>query len=78
MSSIRNFLAFWYDFIIGDDWTVAVAVAAALAATYGLTRLGVQAWWLTPAVVVLVTGLSTYRAAARSRAAVIPVGVRRQ
>ncbi len=27
---LRTFAAFWYDFVIGDDWRGAVAVAAAL------------------------------------------------
>ena len=30
---LRSFGAFWYDFIIGDDWRGAAVVAAALAAT---------------------------------------------
>jgi hypothetical protein len=30
MKYIRAFLAFWYDFIVGDAWEVAVGVLAAL------------------------------------------------
>ncbi|WP_279580643.1 hypothetical protein [Fodinicola feengrottensis] len=37
---MRKFAAFWYDFVVGDDWRVAVAVVIALALTYGLSRLG--------------------------------------
>ena len=32
---LRAFGAFWYDFVIGDDWRVAVVVVVALAATFG-------------------------------------------
>jgi hypothetical protein len=31
MRIIKAFGQFWYDFIIGDDWKIAVAVASALA-----------------------------------------------
>ena len=31
---IRAFGAFWYDFIVGDDWLVALGVLLALAITY--------------------------------------------
>ena len=30
MRAIRAFGRFWYDFIIGDDWKIAVAVVSAL------------------------------------------------
>jgi asparagine N-glycosylation enzyme membrane subunit Stt3 len=29
--AIKAFGRFWYDFIIGDDWKIAVAVVSALA-----------------------------------------------
>ena len=31
---IRAFAAFWYDFVIGDDWLVAAGVVISLALTY--------------------------------------------
>ena len=31
MKAIKAFGRFWYDFIIGDDWKIAVAVSSALA-----------------------------------------------
>ena len=31
---LQEFGRFWYRFIIGDDWTVAATVAAALAVTW--------------------------------------------
>lgn len=36
IARLRAFGAFWYDFVVGDDWRVAVAVVAALAITYGI------------------------------------------
>jgi hypothetical protein len=54
------------DFFVGDDWTVAVGVVLALAATYGLSRAGVAAWSITPVAVVILLGASVRRAA-RSR-----------
>ena len=57
--SLRGLVAFgkfWYGFVIGDDWTVAAAVAAALAVTWLLHTAGVAAWWLPPLVAVAATG----------------------
>ncbi len=31
MKFVKSFLQFWYDFVIGDDWKIAVAVVSALA-----------------------------------------------
>jgi hypothetical protein len=53
-----GFGRFWYDFIIGDDWTVAATVTAALLATWLLHLGGVDAWWLLPLAVVINVGLS--------------------
>ncbi len=33
MKFLKAFGMFWYDFIIGDDWKIAVAVVAALGVT---------------------------------------------
>jgi hypothetical protein len=53
---------FWYRFIVGDDWTIAAAVALALVATFALGRLGPAVWWLTPLVVIAILGISLRRA----------------
>ena len=63
MGFITNFLRFWYDFIVGDDWTVAVAVIVALAIAALLVRGGIQAWWLLPVAVALVLFGSVWRVA---------------
>jgi hypothetical protein len=59
---IRAFGAFWYDFVVGDDWVVAVAVVIGLALTYGLSRTAVPAWWLLPVVLALLLPFSLWRA----------------
>ncbi len=66
-SWLRSFGTFWYEFIVGDDWTAAVAVAAAIAGTWGLSRAGIAAWWLVPLVVVASVALSTWRFERRAR-----------
>jgi len=60
-SWIKAFGMFWYGFIIGDDWTVAAAVAVGVAATWFLARAGITAWWLLPPIVVIIVGLSIWR-----------------
>ena len=62
LSAIAAFGRFWYRFIVGDDWSIAVAVLVGLALTYALHRRAASAWWLMPAVAVVVLGVSLYRA----------------
>lgn len=68
MKAITNFFRFWYDFIVGDDWTVAVGVVAALLVTWVLThRSSINAWWLLPLAVALGLYLSVWRVAAAKK-----------
>jgi hypothetical protein len=59
--AVVGFLRFWYDFVFGDDWTVAVSIAAALLVTALLNRNGVVSWWVMPLTVVVVTWNSLRR-----------------
>jgi hypothetical protein len=61
MSYVKAFLRFWYDFIIGDDWVIAVGVVAALALTTLAVDRGVDAWWLMPLAVVALLAASLRR-----------------
>jgi hypothetical protein len=64
---VAGFVRFWYDFIIGDDWSMAAAVAIGLAVSAVLTRRGLSAWWVIPPVVIVALYLSLWRAS-RARA----------
>jgi len=58
----RAALAIW-DFVVGDDWIVALGVAAAIAVTALLATSTVAAWWLLPIAVVALLADSLRRAA---------------
>ncbi|MGH8963020.1 MAG: hypothetical protein ACRDWT_17845 [Jatrophihabitantaceae bacterium] len=63
---LRSFGAFWWDFIVGDDWRIAAGVIVALGVTVGLVHAGVSAWWLPvgAAFVMLALSLRSARRAA--------------
>ena len=63
MRRLKAFGAFWWDFIVGDDWVLAAGVVAALAVTWFLTHRDVSAWWLLPVAVVALLAVSLRRAA---------------
>lgn len=63
VSKLKAFGAFAYDFVIGDDWSVAAGVVIALAISYGLSHAAkVSAWWLIPIVLVVLLPFSLWRA----------------
>jgi hypothetical protein len=65
MKYIVGFGQFWYDFIVGDDWTVAAGVVIALALTALLEHSGVAAWWLLPVAVAVGLFASVWRVATK-------------
>jgi hypothetical protein len=67
MRVLRAVLAFWWDFVVGDDWLVAVAVAMGLALTWAMSRLTASSWWVLPVVVSGALALSVRRVVVRSR-----------
>ncbi|MDA8068103.1 MAG: hypothetical protein M0T77_05765 [Actinomycetota bacterium] len=62
MSRLRQFPRFLWDFVIGDDWRIAFAVAVALALTLALSDAGISAWWLLPVVVAVILSISVWEA----------------
>jgi hypothetical protein len=62
---LRAFGAFWYDFVIGDDWVLAAGVVLGLAGTYLLNHAGLAAWWLLPLLVAVLLPASLWRATRR-------------
>ena len=63
MRRLKAFGLFWYDFVIGDDWRIAVGLVAALGLTAILVSLSISAWWLLPLAVIALLAESVLRAA---------------
>jgi membrane protein implicated in regulation of membrane protease activity len=63
---LAAFVTFWYEFIVGDDWLVAVGVVCALALTCAL-QINTEApvWWVLPAAVLILLPASLWRMAHR-------------
>ncbi len=61
VSWVVGFGRFWYQFIVGDDWTIAATVVIGLLITAGLKSSGIVAWWLVPVLVVAMVGISLRR-----------------
>jgi hypothetical protein len=55
-------LGIW-DFVVGDDWRVALGVAAVIAVTALVATSTVAAWWVLPLGVVALLADSLRRAA---------------
>jgi hypothetical protein len=62
MKWLRSFGRFWWDFVVGDDWLVALLVAIALGATALLAHHDFTVWWLMPIATVIILWLSLRRA----------------
>jgi hypothetical protein len=63
MKRLEALLRFIWDFVVGDDWRIAVGVAIALGVTALVADTSLSAWWILPAFVAAVLGLSLRRAA---------------
>jgi hypothetical protein len=63
---LKSFGAFWWDFIVGEDWRVAAGIVVAIAVTALAAHNGVTAWWILPVAVLLMLALSL-RAAVRKK-----------
>ncbi len=67
MTSVGRVLRGVWDFVVGDDWLVALGVAVAIAATALVATSTVPAWWVLPVAVVGLLADSLRRAARGSR-----------
>lgn len=63
MSAITGFARFLWDFVVGDDWRIALGVAIALGLAAVIAGAGIAAWWVVPVAVVLVLTISVWSAA---------------
>jgi hypothetical protein len=66
MRRLRAFGLFWWDFIVGDDYRLALGVVVLLALTAVLSRAGIESWWLLPGGVLAILGVSVFSVARRS------------
>jgi hypothetical protein len=57
-------LGIW-EFVVGDDWRVALGIVAMLAATAVIAALDLPAWWLSPIATLAILHRSVGRAGAR-------------
>ena len=64
-ADVRRIVAFgrfWYDFVVGDDWTIALGVVAAVGVTALAAHHGITAWPILPASVAALLTWSIFRA----------------
>jgi hypothetical protein len=62
MSRARAALRFVWDFVVGDDWRLAVGVVLALGVTALVATTSVAAWWTLPVAVAGILGVSVWLA----------------
>jgi hypothetical protein len=65
MTRVQQLLRFLWDFVIGDDWRIALGVTVALLVTLVLSNSGVAVWWLLPLVVLVMLSVSVWSVARR-------------
>ena len=66
MRRLEALVQFIWDFVVGDDWRIAVVVILALALT-SLLAESISAWWVLPIAVASVLGFSVWHAAGARR-----------
>jgi hydrogenase/urease accessory protein HupE len=62
VSRVASFVRFFWDFVVGDDWRIAVGVVVALGITAAIATTTVAAWWIMPAAVLILLAGSVLRA----------------
>ncbi len=61
MKWLKQFASFWYDFIVGDDWRIAVGVVGAVTIVYLAAHRGFNGWWILPFAVAILLSVSVVR-----------------
>jgi hypothetical protein len=67
MNRVEQLLRFLWDFVIGDDWRIALGVAVGLVVTLVLSNNGVTSWWLLPVAVLAMLSVSVWGVARSAR-----------
>jgi hypothetical protein len=67
VTRVEAFLAGVWEFVVGDDWRIALGVVVALALTALIATTDVAAWWVMPPAVIALLALSIRRAAREAR-----------
>lgn len=67
MSRLRSIGWFVWEFVVGDDWRIAVGVVVALAVTALVADTSVPAWWIMPVATAGVLVGSVWRVARAGR-----------
>jgi hypothetical protein len=64
---LKAFVRFLWDFVVGDDWRIAVGVVVALGITALVAHTSVAAWWILPVAVIVLLSGSVWVAARSAR-----------
>jgi hypothetical protein len=70
MKYLKGFFVFWYDFIVGDAWEVAVGVGTSLVVISAITHSGEggprpYGWVLLPLIIAALLSYSVWRVRGR-------------
>jgi hypothetical protein len=68
MKYISQFARFWFDFIVGDDWRLAVGVVAVLMVVHWVIPARFGTWWMLPLAIAALLAVSIRAAAAKAAA----------
>ncbi|TML42722.1 MAG: hypothetical protein E6G27_03465 [Actinobacteria bacterium] len=69
MTFVARFARFWFDFIVGDDWRLAVGVVIVLGAVDTAVSGHPGLWWILPASIAALLAVSVRTAARKTTAA---------
>lgn len=62
MRRLRSLADAVWEFVVGDDWRLAVGTIVAIGGAAVLVAVGVNAWWFAPLAVPTILILSLRRA----------------
>lgn len=65
MRYVVGFLRFWRDFVVGDDWRIALGVVVSLAIGAVLVALAVGGEWLVPTLAMALIAWTLWASLAR-------------